>query len=274
MEVRWNSTLAQLLGLQRLEPALRHLFESGHSTSAWSEQVWLAMRDTIKILNGFKDVSDHLQGRSFPTISAAAEGYIIMNKGLEELRAASTLTPWGMEVLALFDTRLTEYREHLIDTFVVQWATILDPSMKAEVIPTNNHAPSSSSAPISAYEKRRQKFAAAAPAPITIDAGKQLELYLAEPPIPTPAPSDSLHYWSVNQSRYPSLAALARDLLAIPATSVPSEAAFSRGGEVITKRRNRLSGTTVTHIMCLDSWMNAGFTTIKDFVLNDLVEDE
>ncbi|CAD6982131.1 unnamed protein product, partial [Tilletia controversa] len=85
MEVRWNSTLAQLLGLQRLEPALRHLFESGHSTSAWSEQVWLAMRDTIKILNEFKDVSDHLQGRSFPTISAAAEGYIIMNKGLEEL---------------------------------------------------------------------------------------------------------------------------------------------------------------------------------------------
>ncbi|CAD6963404.1 unnamed protein product [Tilletia laevis] len=134
MEVRWNSTLAQLLGLQRLEPALRHLFESGHSTSAWSEQVWLAMRDTIKILNGFKDVSDHLQGRSFPTISAAAEGYIIMNKGLEELRAASTLTPWGMEVLALFDTWLTEYREHLIDTLVVQWATILDPSMKAEVI--------------------------------------------------------------------------------------------------------------------------------------------
>ncbi|CAD6915097.1 unnamed protein product [Tilletia controversa] len=118
MEVRCDSTLAQ-------------------AAAAWAAAAGglePALLDTIKILNGFKDVSDHLQGRSFPIISAAAEGYIIMNKGLEELRAASTLTPWGTEAPALFDTRLTEYREHLIDTFVVQWATVLDPSMKAEVI--------------------------------------------------------------------------------------------------------------------------------------------
>ncbi|CAD6949738.1 unnamed protein product, partial [Tilletia controversa] len=40
-------------------------------------------------------------------------------------------------------------------------------SINYPIVATNNHAPSSSSAPISAYEKRRQKFAAAAPAPIT-----------------------------------------------------------------------------------------------------------
>ncbi|KAE8213680.1 hypothetical protein CF326_g9831, partial [Tilletia indica] len=54
MEVRWNSTLAQLAGLQRLEVALRHLFETpAYKNNAWAEPVWLAMRDIIKILTIF-----------------------------------------------------------------------------------------------------------------------------------------------------------------------------------------------------------------------------
>ncbi|KAE8224082.1 hypothetical protein CF319_g2972 [Tilletia indica] len=90
MEVRWNSTLAQLEVLKRLEPALRNLFGSTHAEYAWSEPVWLAVRDIIKILTVFKDVSDHIQGRSFPTISSAAEGFVIMSKSLEELRSWGT----------------------------------------------------------------------------------------------------------------------------------------------------------------------------------------
>ncbi|KAE8224084.1 hypothetical protein CF326_g8093, partial [Tilletia indica] len=80
MEVRWNSTLAQLKVLERLEPALRNLFGSTHAEYAWSEPVWLAVRDIIKFLTIFKDVSDHLQGRSFPTISSPGEGFWVSSR--------------------------------------------------------------------------------------------------------------------------------------------------------------------------------------------------
>jgi hAT family C-terminal dimerisation region len=44
---------------------------------------------------------------------------------------------------------------------------------------------------------------------------------------------------------------MARDHLAIPTMSVPSERVFSNGGNVVTKNRNRLSGDSVQEIVCL-----------------------
>jgi hypothetical protein len=35
---------------------------------------------------------------------------------------------------------------------------------------------------------------------------------------------------------------------------VPAEAVFSFASQIITKRRNRLCGETVRHIMCLHDW--------------------
>ncbi|KAE8241314.1 hypothetical protein A4X13_0g7465, partial [Tilletia indica] len=233
---------------------------------------------------------------------SAAEGFVIMSKSLEELQGAGALTAWGTEVLKLFQTRLTEYREHLIDSDLVQWATILDPTMKGNVIRKDGvhsldyvaselefhlsmHYPistvpaatsDSGSIAKSEYEKRRQKLDLSSDpsTTTTINAQSQLRTYLDEATLVSSSPSDALKYWSMNEKRFPSLAAIARDLLAIPATSVPSEAAFSRGGEVITKRRNRLLGKTVTHIMCLDSWMamGAAFSTVKAFSEDDMVE--
>jgi hypothetical protein len=48
-----------------------------------------------------------------------------------------------------------------------------------------------------------------------------------------------------NAHRYPVWASLARDYLAIMASSVSSERAFSQGGITISKRRNRLKGDIV-----------------------------
>jgi hypothetical protein len=49
----------------------------------------------------------------------------------------------------------------------------------------------------------------------------------------------------------PTWASLARDYLAIMATSVPSERAFSSAGITITKRRNRLKGDIVEALQVL-----------------------
>ena len=44
---------------------------------------------------------------------------------------------------------------------------------------------------------------------------------------------DLLAWWKQNESVYPVLATMARDLLTIPMSSVVSEQAFSAGGRVV-----------------------------------------
>jgi hypothetical protein len=47
---------------------------------------------------------------------------------------------------------------------------------------------------------------------------------------------------------------MARDHLAIPATSAASERVFSNGSDIITKKRNRLSPPTIRYLLCLRNW--------------------
>jgi hypothetical protein len=48
---------------------------------------------------------------------------------------------------------------------------------------------------------------------------------------------------------------MAFDIMCIPATSVPSEQIFSKARDLITKKRNRLSGQNIGVSMCLNCWL-------------------
>lgn len=62
---------------------------------------------------------------------------------------------------------------------------------------------------------------------------------------------DPLTWWREKAAEYPRLAKLARSHLAVSATSVPSERAFSKGGWLIDKRRCSLSHSSVSLLMFL-----------------------
>jgi hypothetical protein len=78
----------------------------------------------------------------------------------------------------------------------------------------------------------------------------ELTSYLSETPLSVKA--DILQYWSDNCKRYPKLATLARKYLCIPATSVPSECAFSTAGHVVNRRRASLAPETVDVLVFLN----------------------
>ena len=56
---------------------------------------------------------------------------------------------------------------------------------------------------------------------------------------------DAMMFWKTNRYTYPILSAMARDFLAIQASSVPSERAFSSGGNLVSKRRCSMTGKTI-----------------------------
>ena len=61
-------------------------------------------------------------------------------------------------------------------------------------------------------------------------------------------------YWASKEYKFPIIARMARDHLAIPATSAASECVFSVGGDIITKKRNRLGADNTRRLLCLRDW--------------------
>jgi hypothetical protein len=69
------------------------------------------------------------------------------------------------------------------------------------------------------------------------------------------AHEDILEWWKRHADAYPCLARIARDYLAIPATSAPAERVFSGGADLIAEKRGSLSEDTIRACMCLKSWL-------------------
>lgn len=84
-----------------------------------------------------------------------------------------------------------------------------------------------------------------------------LQRYFDQPPIVNTQNFDILGWWRAQEGTYPVLSAMARDLLAIPVSTVPSEAAFSVSGRVVSKSRSSLKSETVEALMCLRDWYQA-----------------
>ncbi|KFZ23264.1 hypothetical protein V502_02249 [Pseudogymnoascus sp. VKM F-4520 (FW-2644)] len=77
--------------------------------------------------------------------------------------------------------------------------------------------------------------------------------WLNEPGVDKPE-TNILKYWQAKQYQYPIIAQIARDYLAIPATSAASERVFSQGADIVTKKRNRLLPSTIRYLLCLRDW--------------------
>jgi hypothetical protein len=92
--------------------------------------------------------------------------------------------------------------------------------------------------------------------------GDQLKDYFSEGQ--ADADVDVFEWWKNKEKTYPDLARMAKDFLSIPATSVPSERAFSAAGEIADEKRNRLSPEHLRICVCLESWMRL-FSTMANY---------
>ena len=74
---------------------------------------------------------------------------------------------------------------------------------------------------------------------------------------------DILGWWKVNSSKYPILAMMAKDILAIPVSTVASESAFSTGGRILDAFRSSLSPLVVESLICTQNWLRSSTAPIN-----------
>jgi hypothetical protein len=86
----------------------------------------------------------------------------------------------------------------------------------------------------------------------------ELDHYLEDDLMPRTSDFDILNWWKANGPKYPTLQRIARDILAIPVSTVASESAFSTSGRLLSPHRSKLHPKTVEALMCAQNWLWAG----------------
>ena len=81
----------------------------------------------------------------------------------------------------------------------------------------------------------------------------ELALYLSAPYIDRK--DNALNWWKMNKGQFPILSKLARDYLAIPAMSTPSELLISAAGYISIQRRSCLNGEHIHQLVFLNKNM-------------------
>ena len=75
---------------------------------------------------------------------------------------------------------------------------------------------------------------------------------------------DVSKWWAQHHEKYPKLALVVKNLLAIPATSANCERAFSSLTDIVTKKRNRLQGETTEKL----TFCKHNLSLIPDYTTN------
>ncbi|XP_009775322.1 zinc finger BED domain-containing protein RICESLEEPER 2-like [Nicotiana sylvestris] len=88
-----------------------------------------------------------------------------------------------------------------------------------------------------------------------VDTRTELDKYLSEETEDDTKEFDVLLWWKLNSARFSILAEMARNVLAVPISTVASECAFSMGGRLLDSFRSSLTPKLVQALVCLQDWL-------------------
>ncbi|KAG6535734.1 hypothetical protein ZIOFF_000757 [Zingiber officinale] len=110
----------------------------------------------------------------------------------------------------------------------------------------------------SGKEERKYEMMAYESQTITSAGKSQLDIYLEERKLEFAyyQDLDISEYWKNQKHRYPTLALMACDVLAIPITTVAPESAFSIDARVLTKYRSCTLHEKVQALICTRNWLH------------------
>ena len=68
---------------------------------------------------------------------------------------------------------------------------------------------------------------------------------------------DIMAWWRRHERAYPTLAMMARDVFAVPVSTVPSESCFSSANRILSDKRSKLGPHVFERLVCLKDWIQA-----------------
>lgn len=68
---------------------------------------------------------------------------------------------------------------------------------------------------------------------------------------------DVVGWWRRHARIYPILAMMARDVFAVPVSTVPSESCFSSANRILSDKRSKLGPHVFERLVCLKDWIDA-----------------
>uniref|UniRef100_A0A2N9IB42 HAT C-terminal dimerisation domain-containing protein n=1 Tax=Fagus sylvatica TaxID=28930 RepID=A0A2N9IB42_FAGSY len=108
--------------------------------------------------------------------------------------------------------------------------------------------------------------------------GTCLDHYLEDDLMPRTLDFDILAWWKANGPKYPTLQWIARDILAIPVSTVASESTFNISERLLSPHRSKLHPKTVEALTCAQNWLWAGIkgtssTKEEDMDIQNILDD-
>lgn len=290
---RWKSTFFMLQTAIEYKDAFSHL---KHSDTQYktvpTENDWKLTTEICGILKVFYNVTEFFSGTKYPTahkffaeiceIKIALSEWVLSENVVVQNMASKMVERYDKYwtsvhgILGVATVLDPHYKMTLIE-FYFPRIFVIDSNQKIEAIrklcydllteyqgKLSKGVGESSSKVVSSFEvggalsdyykwvsnRKRTKTS-----PVKSELDQYLEVEVEE--LPKRPDFDILAWWNSIGSRYPTLQAIAKDVLAIPVSTVASEAAFSTSGRIVNPNRNRLHPKTLAVLMCAQSWLTA-----------------
>ncbi|XP_017237870.1 zinc finger BED domain-containing protein DAYSLEEPER isoform X3 [Daucus carota subsp. sativus] len=300
--VRWSGN-HQMLDVVRkagkaMDSIIRKYEETLGGRLLLSPAEKIAVNVMYTFLEPFHKTINNICTNKFPTVGLVLFFMDHISETIATCRDSRHNPEWLKNAAEEMAAKAQDYNDQVCNIFTYMTA-ILDPRIKVELISeslnsenhleearshfmrnySSNHFPSMTNAymvqesqdggTVSFAEEIARKKRRASMSSVT----DELTQYLSE--APAALQTDVLDWWKANSTRYPRLSLMARDFLAVQATSIAPEDIFWSKGDEIDKQRFTMPFKTTQALLCIKSWTEVGMklkhkSTVIDY--NSLME--
>ncbi|KAJ9553189.1 hypothetical protein OSB04_017234 [Centaurea solstitialis] len=269
---RWNSTYMML----RTAIAYKGVFDMYMSSdnmlalvvgSVPSNSDWLSVESLVVFLKTFYDMTIRISGSLYVTSNSFLSEISDLNctiddmlqsmseiqkvEYIEDLMKQMYGESQGKSCFKKVKSKLTMLFEEYVSTYSESIPSTTSTMMPPPPPVQSENVPVGRAQSRLKTQLKKQKMESGA----SLNKKSELEVYLNESTIDDTDDFDILRWWKVNSERFPILSKVARDILAVPISTVASESTFSTSGRVLDNFRSSLTPKIVEALICTQDWL-------------------